>query len=141
MGIIAVLTSFAVVNLVRPQTKASLDTVAISLATDLKSQQLKAMVGDAGSASTSQPQGIFFQSNQYTLFKGSAYSGADTDNFVVSQESNISLSTSFPSSVVIFSKRSGEVSGFTDGSNSITISSGGESKVISVNRYGVVSIQ
>lgn len=141
MGIIAVLTSFAVMNLIRPQTKASLDTVVTSLVSDIKSQQLKAMAGDSGSGSTSQPQGLYIQTNQYTLFKGSSYSGADTDNFVVTENSDISLSTTFPSSIVIFSKRSGEVSGFSNGSNTVTVSSGGESKIITVNRYGAVSIQ
>lgn len=140
MGLISVLASFAVVNIIRPQTRASIDTTVTTIAADLKSQQLKAMAGGTESAGTSQPYGIYFESDQYTLFKGTVYSAEDSDNFIISLDDEIDLQTSFPGAYVIFLRNSGEVEGFDEGLDEITISSEGESRTINVNRYGALLI-
>lgn len=127
MGLVAVLSVFTTINLIRPQTKASLDITITTLVSDLRSQQTKAMIGDTGISF-----GIQFNPQNYVLLN---------DSFSVSLDSNLSLTTTFPSSQVNFARVSGEVSGFVDGSNTITVSSGGESKTITVNRYGVVNVQ
>lgn len=142
MGLIAILTGLTVTNLIRPQTTASIDGVVNTLAADIKSQQLKAMVGDSLSASSAQEHGVRVQPTNYTLFKGASYAGGDTDNFTLQQGSDISLSTTFPSSVLIFTKAAGEVSGFVNGSNTITVTNtvSGQVKTLTVNRYGAVTI-
>ena len=108
IGIFTILSGYATINLLKPQTKASVDSATTTLVSDLRSQQLKAMVGDTEGAASAQPHGIFFETNRYTLFKGLSYSPSDSANFVVNLETNVNLtSITFPSSQVVFSRRSG----------------------------------
>jgi prepilin-type N-terminal cleavage/methylation domain-containing protein len=139
MALIGVLTTLTVVNLVQPQRSASVAGAVEVLVADLRSQQLKSMAGDSQSASAAQAHGVYIQSDRYTLFKGS-YSGGDTDNFVV-QPDGVSFSTAFASSQISFQKASGEPASFNPSANTITVSNiSGESKTITVNRYGVVTV-
>lgn len=142
IGLMGILTVLVVVNLVRPQTSASLDGTVNTLVADIKSQQLKAMSGESLSATTAQEHSIRLQTNNYTLFKGTTYSGADADNFVVTLQTGITLANTFPSGTLIFSKASGEISGFTAGSNTITITNSisGQAKTITLNRYGAITV-
>ncbi|HSE61383.1 MAG TPA: prepilin-type N-terminal cleavage/methylation domain-containing protein [Candidatus Saccharimonadales bacterium] len=140
MGLVAVLAGITSVNLFSPQTKANINSLTDRLAADIKSQQIKAMSGDSMSASAAQEHGVYIQTGTYTLFKGTAYSGADTDNIPIASEGGVTLSTTFPSTQVVFDKGSGEVIGFTNGSNTITLSGSGETKTITINRYGAVTV-
>jgi prepilin-type N-terminal cleavage/methylation domain-containing protein len=139
IGIIAIVSSFAVINLIRPQTKASLDSTLTPLVSDIKEQQLKAMVGD-GSGSTPSAYGIYFETNKYTIFKGNTYSLSDTNNFIVNLQGDTSITNTFTSNQIVFSQRSGEVVGFSSPNNTLTISSGGDSKTITVNALGNINI-
>lgn len=143
ISIFAVLATLAVINLLKPQTQASVATTAVTLIADIRRQQLAAMAGDSGNTSTSQPQGIFFETNKYTLFVGSTYSAGAIDNFVINLDNNLTFSSiTFPASTLVFSKRNGEVSGFVDASSSVTVrnTQSGEQVTISVNRYGAISV-
>lgn len=128
MGVFAVLSAFAVISLNRPQTQSALDGTAYTLIADLKNEQLKAMTRSSGSF------GLQFNAQSYTLLN---------DNFTVTLDTNLSLSTTFPSSQLVFSRLSGEVSGFVNGSNTITLTNtaSSESKTITVNRLGVINLQ
>jgi hypothetical protein len=130
------------VNFVRPQNQASLDSVVATLIADIKSQQTKAMAGDSVSVSSAQAHGIYVQSGSYTLFKGTSYSGSDSDNFVVTADTGISLSATLPSSQVVFTKGSGDITGYIAGQNTITVTSSGTStsKTVTLNRYGVLTV-
>ena len=139
MGIMAIISSFAVINLVRPQTKANLDSTLGVLISDLKSQQLKAMIGD-GEGGAVNSYGIYFQSSQYTLFKGTSYSVSDPNNFVVKSQGGTTFLPTFAGSQVVFSQRSGEVANFSGSANTITTTSSGESKTIIINALGTVNI-
>jgi prepilin-type N-terminal cleavage/methylation domain-containing protein len=140
MALIGILTSLTVINLVQPQRSASVNGAVDVLVADLRSQQLKAMAGDSQSASSAQAHGIYVEPNRYTLFKGSTYSGADADNFIV-QPDGVTLSTSFDSSQVAFQRASGEPAGFSAVANTITVTNlSGESKTLTINRYGVVTV-
>lgn len=140
VGVFLILTGLMAVNFIRPQTKANVDSIAQALFSDIKNQQTKAMVGDATGQSTSQAYGVYFNNNQYTLFQGSSYVSNNQSNFTVNL-SNVTVTSTFPSNQLVFSRVSGEVSNFTAGSNTITVSSGSNQKVLTVNQYGAVSIQ
>lgn len=142
MGLFSLLTAFASINLLRPQTQASLDGVVISLVSNMRQQQLKAMAGDTDGTAQAQPFGVRFNSNNYILFRGASFNPSEPTNFTVTIEGDVSLTTNLPSSQVIFSRQSGEVAGFTAGSNTVTITNNtnGENKVISINRLGVVTV-
>jgi prepilin-type N-terminal cleavage/methylation domain-containing protein len=140
MGILAVLGGLTTMNLIQPQKTVSLDGTLAAVVADLKSQQIKAMGGDEVSGSTAQPHGIYVQSDRYTLFKGTTYSAVDTDNFVVMMDAGTTLATTnMPSGQMTFTKGTGAVTSFTS-APTITVSSGGSSKIITINRHGVVSI-
>lgn len=142
MGILLMLFGFMSFNLVRVQRTTSVNSTADTLVSDMASQQTKAMLG-AGSLS-GYSYGIYFQSDKYTLFQGTIYSPSDPNNFTVSLDSGITFTNvTFPSSSVVFSSGTGEVNGFSNGQNTVTIqdSQGAKTKTITVNRYGVVTGQ
>ena len=143
MTIFAVVAGLITVNLIRPQTKSSLDATVNVLASDIKQQQLKAMVGDTDGAASAQNFGIYFESNKYTIFSGSSFI-VGPNNFVVNMEPNMTISNfpTSPSNPIIFSRRSGEVINFAPGQNSVTIQNTdlGAQKTITINIYGALTI-
>jgi type II secretory pathway pseudopilin PulG len=137
VGIFFMLVGIITVNLFKFQHTSQISSTLETFMADYKEQQIKAMVGDTDNTGTINSYGVHIESSSYTLFR-SAYG---TANFTVNVPGSITLSTTFPSSQVIFTAGSGEVSGFTSGSNTITFtdSVGGVSKVVTINRYGVIS--
>ncbi len=139
LGIAAILLGLMTMNLGKTQETSSVTSAADTLMNDIKGQQILAMAGDKGSASTQQPQGVHILSNSYVLYAGSSFNGGDTNNFTVSI-SPYTIATTFPSSNVSFQKGDGMVSGFSAGSNTITITRYGSSKTITVDRYGALTV-
>lgn len=142
MGIIAILAGFVTINLFGAKHTASLNTTIDTLISDLKYQQLKAFVGDTEGRSANSPYGMHFEQDQYILFYGNIYSSAEPTNFKVKLGDNIQANNIlFPNSEIIFTSGSGEVAGFTDGQDSISIKNmlSNEQKTIKVNRYGVIT--
>lgn len=137
--IIAILFVLSTINLGQAQTAASLSSVTNTLLTDLKNQQLLAMVGEEGSTSAQQPHGIYLQSSSYTLFADTAYSGSDTNNFTVSISPD-TLTTTFPANQVVFDTGDGAVNNFTSGNNTITVAGNGSSQTVTVNRFGALAV-
>lgn len=138
--ITAILLGLISINLGRPQTTANVTTSIDSLLNDLKSQQLLAMSGDKGSQTNAQPHGIYFQSTQYVLFAGTSYSASDSYNYTVALPASTRLTTTFPSSQVVFNTGAGDVQGFTNGSNTITLTSGTLTRTITINRLGALVV-
>lgn len=145
LALIAVISTVLVVRLVPSKQNTSLDATVDTLVADIKTQQLKAMTGDMEGTATTSAYGIFFQTNQYTFFKGPLYTATDSSNFPVSLDNGVSItSISVPANTLLFSKGSGEVSGFVSGSDSIVLGDGStkRQKTIKFNIYGtIVSIQ
>ena len=142
LGIAAVLISYATVNLTSIQHITYLAATINTVTVDLKQQQLKAMVGDTEGRASHDHYGIYFEQTKYTLFHGSTYSSSDTANAIVPFDNNVQMSaTTFPQSQIIFNGVSGEVIGFTNGQNTITLRNSvtAEQKTITINRYGVIT--
>lgn len=141
MSIILGLFGLVSVNLSKPQISASTETTSTQLLAELKSQQLKAMNGDTSGSDQISAYGIAIESDKYTLFRGSSFNSADPENFVVPISAPLSLSTTFPGSVIVFTPVSGEISSFTLGNDSITVthSDSSDPNVIQLNSYGVVT--
>ena len=141
MGIIAILVSFISINLLKPQTTASTASTVQILGADIKEQQIKAMAGDTDFESSTDSQGIYFESNRYTLFRGPNYASG-SHYFQVDMDQNLILSNTLPSSQVVFTKRSGEVASYTSGQDTVTLnhSQSGEQKIITINRYGAITV-
>ena len=139
IGILGILVGLSIASLRQPQATVSLSTTVDTLLNDLKNQQLQAMAGDTGTASSQQPHGIYVQSGQYTLFSSSTYSAIDSNNFVITAGQGVTYSTTLPSTQVVFSKGTGDVNGFVNGSNTITVTYGSSSKIITIGRFGALT--
>jgi len=137
MSIIAVLLTLVTVNLFKFQHKSQLSSTVESFLADYKEQQIKAMVGDASGTATPSAYGVHIETSSYTLFRNSY----GTSNFTVSLPGGTQFSTTFPSSQVIFATGSGQLTTYINGQNTITLTDTGDGsqKVITINRYGVVS--
>jgi prepilin-type N-terminal cleavage/methylation domain-containing protein len=137
MSIMAILMGLITVNLFKFQHTSQLSSTLNSFLADCKEQQIKAMVGDTEGTGTISNYGVHFETSSYTLFRNT-YGRA---NFVISIPSTLTFTTTFPSSQLIYTQGSGEISGFTSGQNTVTMKDtvDGSQKVITFNRYGVVS--
>lgn len=139
LAISAVLFGLATINLGKANQTATISSVSSNLISDIKNQQILAMIGDKGSSSTAQPQGIYIQSDYYVLFAGSVYDSTDPNNFKT-ETNDVNLSTTFDSSSLIFNKGDGSLKNFSPTSNTITLSENSDTKVITLNRFGAISI-
>ncbi len=138
-GIVAILFAFVYVSLLNVKPTASLQTTITSLASDLRQQQMKAMIGDTEGRATTDTYGIYFQPTSYVLFHGASYAPLDTSNFVVNLDDNLQFSSiSLPSSSIIFAKGSGEVVGYSASQNTVTLrnTASGTTKTFQFNVYG-----
>lgn len=138
MGILLTLFGFVSFNLVGVQRNTSVNSTVDTLFSDMASQQTKAMLGAGLSSGNS--YGIYFQPDKYTLFKGATYSSDPASYFTVSLDLGITFTNTFPSSSIVFSSGTGQVSGFSNGQNTISIhdTQGTKTETITINRYGVV---
>ena len=135
---------FAIIafNLSGIQNSTSHNAGVNTIISDLKLQQIKAMTGATEGRSANDNYGIYFMTDRYILFHGSAYSAAEPTNFTIELPENIRVqSTAFHGNSVLFSKVSGEISGFTSGNNTIVIreTNLNSDKTITINRYGVIT--
>lgn len=138
--IIVVLFALSTIGLGQPQVTVNLATTVDSLLSDIKGQQLQSMVGHTGSNTLEQPHGIYVQANQYTLYAAGTFNVGDAANYVVPAPTGVNFSSTFPSGKLLFSLGTGDVSGWTNGSNTITVTYNGSSKVITVNRFGATTV-
>jgi prepilin-type N-terminal cleavage/methylation domain-containing protein len=143
MGIFAILSGIVTINLLNSKQAASINTSLNTFITDLKQQQLKAMVGDTGGRSTVDNYGVYFGSTTYTLFHGTAPQN-DSSDLKITLGDSLQFSTgtnTFTGSQVVFLKGSGEVMNFSSTNNQIIIkdTSSNKQKTLTINRYGVVT--
>ncbi len=141
LSVLITLIGLTTISLLNANRQTSLSTSIDSFVTDLKQQQLKAMVGDTEGRTQADSYGVYFGTDSYTLFHG-AYSSSDPTNFTVALGGNIQFSAVlFPSSQIIFLKGSGEVSNYASSSSTLVIRDivNNRQKTITVNRYGVVT--
>lgn len=138
--IAAILFVFSIINLKTPQTNATVASSLDTLLADIKSEQSQAMLGGTGGLGSAQNYGLYIQPNQYTIFAGSTYSAVNSTNFVISMPTGATLSSTLPSSQLIFTKGSGEVQGFVSGSNTITATTGSTTKTITIDRFGALTV-
>ncbi len=137
IGIFSTLIGITSISLFSAQRKSYLSASVDIFIADLKSQQLRAMVGEEDSSGNAADYGVHFETTTYTQFR-STYG---TSNFVFSLPGSTRVITTFPSAQIIFLKGSGEISGYSDGLNTVTFqdTNDGSQKIVTINRYGVVT--
>lgn len=138
LAIMIILLTLSVVSITTVQQQAYLSKSLEVLLSDIKLQQTKAMNGQTDGESTTYRYGIYFDTDTYTLFRGDTYNSSDPFNFTVSLDGQLTFSSvTFPNSQIVFEKGSGELVGFTPGSNTITLSE--DPTTITVNQLGVIT--
>lgn len=141
MGVTFALVSFMSLNIFNSKASADIDTALYTFISDFKNQQTKAMVGDTEGRGSADTYGIYINNDKYVLFHGANYVPSDTSNFTVQMPETFAISTTFPSTKLVFTQGSGEINPFTAGQNSITISDtkSNKTKTIQVNKYGIIT--
>lgn len=142
LGILATLIALATTNLLGLQRRTQIQTTVSTLVADLYAQRQRAMSGDTQGRSTTDAYGVYLQTTSYTLFHGTSYSATASDNVVVPYENPVQMSsTTFPSSTILFSKGSGEITGYSPSNNSIilTNTSSNQQITLSFNTYGTIT--
>lgn len=132
MGFFLILSTLITVRTFTARGRAFEKESVNQLISDLRNQQIRAMVGDSN--------GIFFESTRYVLFRGTTFNPQDQGNLAVPLEENLQIvNVSFPQATVVFTKGKGEFLGFVSGSDALSIrnSVSGEEKRVRLNRYGV----
>lgn len=139
MALFLILIQISSVSLLNFQRSVSLRSNVNVLIADIRQQQLRALAGDTTATGTSQPFGVYFEQDQYTLFTGSFYDPSSPTNFVVRFDQGVIMGgTSFAGSSLVFAPVSGEVA--SPGINdyvTLTNQSDGRSTTIRFNALGV----
>jgi type II secretory pathway pseudopilin PulG len=137
IGIIMTFLGLITVNLASQQRRVNLSTAVETFLTDLRFQQLKAMVGDKETGMTATDYGIYLSSSSYTLFRGSSYVAADPDNLEIPLGQGLQFANS--GKTIIFSRFTGEISGYNPVQNTIVLEDGNNNltRTITFNAYGV----
>jgi type II secretory pathway pseudopilin PulG len=141
IGTITLLFSFVSVNLLSVRQKATTSTSADTLISDIRTQQLKAMVGDGEGVGGADRYGLHFDSSSYTFFRGSTYNPSDPSNFTIELSETVAVTNNtLPSGNVIFEKGSGEIVGFVNGQDSVSLrnTETNEERVIEFNSVGTL---
>jgi len=141
MGVVAILFTLGTVSILGVQRNASVNSSLEKLTTDVREQQSKTMLGDGEKQVIASASGIYFTQNNYVLFRGNSYNSTDPSNYVVNLDPGWSFDTiNFPNSTIIFSRGSGEISGFTIGQDNVVLKNSGnnETRTVTFNRYGAI---
>ena len=142
MGIALTLVAIISNSLLGGQHQTSLNTTLATLIADIKAQQLKAMSGDTEGRAATDSYGIYVQANQYILFHGAVYSAGDLANSIIPLNTGLTLSTTFPNSILVFNKGDGQISGFILNQDTLTLTnSESVAKTLKFNKYGVIISQ
>lgn len=118
MGIVATLTTFVTLNLTGSRKRVGVATAMQILEADLRGSQMRAMSGEGS-------QEIVFAGDRYTL---------NPEGFVVTMDPEITVTTTYSQNKITFAARSGEVG--SGGTITVTDTTGGVTKTLSVNQYG-----
>lgn len=141
MMFFSILLGTVTVNLLGSTYRASLNSQITTLVSDLKNQQQKAMSGYTGGTFIGSDFGIFFENNRYILFRGPSYNSADTANYIVNLDPNLSFSTiNIPASTIVFTKGNGEVKNYSLAQNSLALQNNTNlnHKTLTINKLGVI---
>ena len=135
MSIMATLIGLITINLVNSQQKASLHSTAQTFISDIRQQQIKAMIGDSEGRETADSYGVHIDPDQYVLFHGAAYTAGDSSNLEISLPTNMRFVS--PGGNVIFSRIGGEIS--VEASVEMQDTTNNNTRTIQLNQYGVVT--
>lgn len=136
IGIFAILAALSSLNFFSTYSQSKLGAAQEVLLADLKTAQSNAMSGKGDTGVGVDGWGLkVVSSSQYQIFPGSTYA-SNPLNIVTNLGSDLTVTTTFPNDEIVFESVSGNVVGYLSGQDTITLSSGGNSRVIRLNGYG-----
>lgn len=136
MGIVAVLGGIGGVTLWGSVGRAELADVTEAMWADCQGQQAKAVAGEASQGNQVDSWSVRVEADRYILFPGSSYVPGAGTNIEVMMPEGVTITTTLSDNQVSYAKGTGEVIGYQEGFDAITITQWGESQTIRVNRYG-----
>lgn len=141
VGILGILFSIAFVSVGNIRIIATNNSSVSVITSDLKNQQIKAMTGDTEGRGIQDNYGVKILNSSYVLFHGMSYNASDTTNVTIPIDSANTLASTFPDNTVLFASASGEIVGFIDAQNTITLTNttSGQSKTLHLNKYGAIT--
>ena len=141
IGILAVLFGMGIVSLLNVRILATNSSDTVVFISDLKTQQIKSITGDTEGRGIPDIYGIKILPTEYILFHGPTYNPSDDTKVTIPTASGHTLTTTFPNQTILFASSSGELIGFVEGSNTITITKNDTQliKTITINKYGTIT--
>ncbi len=140
LAVAITIMSFISINLFKAKSSTSESSSSSTLVTDLNQQRLKAMTGTTRDTSSS--YGVFFDDQEYVLFKGMVYDPNSPTNYTVELGDGIEfINGTFPNNIVVFNHVSGDVATFSAGFNTITLNNtqANSSTTLTINRLGTIT--
>ena len=141
IGILMVLLSMAFVSISNIRVISTNSNTSTVIASDLKNQQIRAMVGDTEGRGVPDNYGVKILSTQYVLFHGVSYNSSDTTNYAIPVSTGYTLSSTFANDTVLFASESGELVNSVQNQDTIilTNTTSGQTKTIRLNKYGTIT--
>lgn len=149
ISLMVIILSLATPNLFNPLGQEKVNSLASDITINLKDAQIKAMYSETlGQAATAE-FGVHFSTSSYTLFRGTVFNPADTNNFSVTLTNGLSINLNLPClsspndcNNIIFSKLSGEVQNFDQTKNSLCLTDTLNNRILlTTNFLGVINAQ
>jgi len=149
ISLLGTILAIATPNLFTPLGVEKVNSLSTDIISLLKDAQTKAISSETFGQGLTEDFGIHFAQNSYTLFKGSVYNPADTNNFSVATPNSLSIVPNLPCPVIpndcnniVFSRLTGEVQNFDQAKNSLCISDSISNTIkLETNYLGVVNAQ
>lgn len=142
MGIFALIAGISSVGFFTTYAQSNLGAAEDVLMADLKTAQSRAMSGLGQNGASLPGWGLKITgSGEYKIFPGTTYDSSNTGNLATTLAQGVTISTTLPTSQIAFTRSSGEVVSFVNNQNTITLTSGNLSKIITLNAYGTITGQ
>lgn len=149
ISLMVIILSLATPNLFNPLGQEKVHSLANDITINLKDAQIKTMHSETLGQATTSELGVHVTANTYTIFRGTVFNPADTNNFSVNAPSGLTISPNLPCpsapndcNNIVFSKLSGEVQNFDQTKNSLCLADTSNNRILlTTNFLGVINAQ
>lgn len=138
-GIFVLLASLGTLSFFSSYSNTNLNATKDVLIADLKTAQSNAMAGMVYPGATVSGWGLkILDSDSYVVFPGPTYDPSNTHNSPTDLPLGITISSTWPSNTLLFNQISGEINGYAQGLDTITLTANSGTRSIQLNQYGTI---
>lgn len=149
IAVLVIIVSLSAPNLFNPLSIERVNSLANDVTTNIKDAQTKAMSSETLGLGATSEFGVHFTSSTYTIFRGTIFNPADTNNFTVSAPNGLIITPNLPCvsspndcNNIVFSKLTGEVQNFNQAKNSLCVADNSNNRILlTTNFLGVINAQ